>query len=66
MAKNQTNAKQHPEAEVLLFETSSHSSPTLSSRSNRTHSKKYVKERVFLYSRNYSINHNENDDENEK
>ena len=30
--KNQANAKQHPEAELLLFENYSHSSPTLSSK----------------------------------
>ena len=29
--KNQANAKQHPEAELLLIENYSHSSPTLSS-----------------------------------
>ena len=40
LAKNQANAKPHPEAEVLLFENYSHSSPMLSSKSNRTHSKK--------------------------
>ena len=32
LAKNQANAKQHPEAEVLLFENYSHSSSTLSSK----------------------------------
>ena len=31
-AKNQANAKQHPEAQLLLFENYSHSSPTLSSK----------------------------------
>ena len=36
MAKNQANAKQHPEAELLLFENYSYSSSTLSSRNNRT------------------------------
>ena len=29
--KNQANAKQHPEAELFLFENYCHSSPTLSS-----------------------------------
>ena len=37
-AKNQANAKQHSEAELLLFENYSHSSPTLSSKNNRTYS----------------------------
>ena len=40
LAKNQTNAKQHPEAEFLLFENYSHSSSMLSSKNNRTYSKK--------------------------
>ena len=32
--KNQANAKQHPEVEVLPFEKYSHSSSTLSSKNN--------------------------------
>ena len=40
LAKNQANAEQHPEPELLLFENYSHSSPTLSSKKNRTYSKK--------------------------
>ena len=36
LVKNQANAKQHPEAELLLFENYSHSSSTLSSKNNRT------------------------------
>ena len=40
VAKNQANAKQHPEAELLLLENYSHSSSMLSSESNRTYSKK--------------------------
>ena len=36
MAKNQANAKQQHEAELLLFENYSHSSFTLSSKNNRT------------------------------
>ena len=39
LAKNQANAKQHPEAEILLFENYSHFS-SLSSKSNKTYSKK--------------------------
>ena len=33
LVKNQANTKQHPEAELLLFENYSHSSSTLSSKS---------------------------------
>ena len=40
LAKNQANAKQHPEAELLLSENYSHSSSTLSSNNNRTYSPK--------------------------
>ena len=40
MAKNQANAKQHSEAKLLLFENYTHSSSTLSSKNNRTYSKK--------------------------
>ena len=40
LAKNQANSKQHPEAELLLFEKYSPSSLTLSSKNNRIHSKK--------------------------
>ena len=32
--KNQANAKQHPETELLLFEIYSHFSPRLSSKNN--------------------------------
>ena len=39
LAKNQANAKQQPEAELLLFENYSHSSSTLSSKNYRTYSK---------------------------
>ena len=40
LAKRQANAKQHPKAELLLFENYSHSSSTLSSKNNTTYSKK--------------------------
>ena len=40
LAKNQANAKQQPDAELLLFENYSHSSAMLSSKNNKTHSKK--------------------------
>ena len=35
-AKNQANAKQHPEAELLLFGNYSYSSSTLSSKNSRS------------------------------
>ena len=35
LAKSQANAKQHREAEFLLFENYSHFSPTISSKNNR-------------------------------
>ena len=38
LAKNQANAKQHPEVELLLFENYSHSSSILSSKINGTNS----------------------------
>ena len=39
LAKNQANAKQHRQAELLLFENYSHSSSPLSSKNNRICSK---------------------------
>ena len=39
LAKNQANAKQHPETRLLPFENYSHSSYTLSSKNNGTYSK---------------------------
>ena len=49
LAKNQANAKQHPDVELLLFENYSHSSSTLSSKNDRTYSKKKAKEQMCLY-----------------
>ena len=43
LAKNQANAKQHPEPELLLFENYLCSSYMLSSRNNRRYSKKIRK-----------------------
>ena len=40
IGKNLSKCKQHPEAELLLFENCSYSSSALSSKSNRTCSKK--------------------------
>ena len=42
LTKNQARAKQHPEAELLLFENYLLSSSMLSSKNNRTCSKKQV------------------------
>ena len=51
---------------LLLLENYSHFSTTISSKNNRVYSKKLAKEQVCLYSRDYTINHYENEDENEK
>ena len=64
LPKNQANGKQHPDAE-LLFENYSHSSSLLLSK-NRIYSKNRAKEHLCLYSWDDAINHNENEDENEK
>ena len=40
LAKNQANAKQHPDAELLRFENYAYSSSTLKSENKRTYSKK--------------------------
>ena len=42
LAKNQANVEQHPEAELLVFENYSHYSSTLSSKNDRTCSKKLI------------------------
>ena len=55
-AKDQVNAKQYPEAELLLFENYSDSSSKLSSKTKQ----------VCLRLSDYTINHNENEDENKK
>ena len=43
LGKNQAKAKQHPEAELLLFENYSLLSSKLSSKNSRRYSKKYTK-----------------------
>ena len=48
LAKNQANAKQHPEAELLLFDNYSHSSTTLSSKNNKTCTKKFKKRAICI------------------
>ena len=45
LAKNQANAKQHPEAELLKLKNYSHSSSTLSTKDNKTYSKKKQKKK---------------------
>ena len=62
LTKSQVNAKQHPETELLLFENYIH----IIIQNNTTYSKKIAIEQVRLYSWDYRINHNENEDENEK
>ena len=62
IGKNQADFKQHPESELLIFENYSH----FSSRNRWTYSKKKQKKQVCLYSWDYAINHNVNEDENEK
>ena len=42
-------AQVHPEAELLLFENYSLSSPTLSSKNSRTYSKRCAKKKKILY-----------------
>ena len=66
MTKHQANAKHHPKVELLLFGNYSHSPDTLSYKNNKTCSKRQSKEQACLYSWDYTIIHNENEDENEK
>ena len=47
LAKNQTKAKQHPEAELLLFENNS--SSTLSSKNKRAYSRKWGKTKCICF-----------------
>ena len=50
----------------LIFYYYSHFSSTLLSKNNRAYSKIQAKEQAYLYSRDYTINHAENEDKNEK
>ena len=55
------------QAELLVFENYSHSSFPLSSKDNIGHIFfKKAKDQVYMYSWDYTINHNENEYENEK
>ena len=49
LAENQAKTKQHPEAELLLFENYSLSSSTLSFKNNRRYSKKCRKIRCVCF-----------------
>ena len=66
--KNQAYAIKYLKTEILLSENYLHFSSTWSSKNNRkiSKSKKEAKEQVCLYWWDYTINHNENEDENEK
>ena len=49
LAKNQANAKQQPEAELLVFKNDSLSSIILSSKTNLKYSKKIAKSQMRLF-----------------
>ena len=49
MAKNQAKTKQHPEAELLLFENYSLSLSRLSSKNNSTYFKKWAKNKWVCF-----------------
>ena len=59
LTKNQAKAKQHPEAELLLFENYLLSSSSLSFKNNKRYSKKCTKKQVRLFKWGYIINGNE-------
>ena len=54
-----TKARQHPEAELLLFENYLLSSSSLSFKNNKRYSKKCTKKQVRLFKWGYIINGNE-------
>ena len=67
MAKNQAKFKQHPEAELLLFEWHFPcASCKLSSKNNWRYSKECTKKQMSLFKFGYKINDNENESEIEK
>ena len=66
LAKNQAKDKQKHEAELLLFENYTLSSPMLSSKINKRYSVNVQKTRLCLFQWDHVINHNENKAENEK
>ena len=65
LTKNQAKAKQHPDAELQLFEHYSLSSSMLLSKNNMRYSKSVAKQ-MCLFEWDYMINHNENKAENQK
>ena len=65
MAKPGTNATEYAETQILTSEKYWHSSSTLSSKNNRICYKKKAKEEACLYSWDYVINHDENENKNE-
>ena len=65
LAKHLAKAKQHPQAELFLFENYSPSSPTLSSKNNRRYCKKFTEKQARVFKRGYIINYNKNEAENE-
>ena len=64
--KKSSKAKQHTEAEVLLFQNYSLFSSTLSPKTNRRYCRKYTKKQVRLFKWGYMINDFENEAENKK
>ena len=48
-AKNQAKAKEHPQAELLLFDNYSLSPSRLSSKNNRRYSEKYTKNKCVCF-----------------
>ena len=60
LTKNQAKAKQHLEAELLLFENYLLSSSTFSSKNNRRYSKKWGLFKIRLLKWGYMINDTEN------
>ena len=63
MAKNQANAKQHPEAELMLFENIHILHPRCHPKLIGQILKNKQKNKCACI---HNINHNENEDENEK
>ena len=55
LAKNQAKAKQHPNAEILLFENYLLSAPTLSFKNNRRYSKKVQKTKYACLNKAISL-----------
>ena len=65
LAKNQANAKQYPEAKLLLPGNYSHSLPGYHPKIKEYILKTNQKNKWCLHLGDYEINHNENEDQNE-